>query len=200
MDATASVLRAAAMPKRHINASLGVLIRSFLASILVLGFGPAASIGQAFEPGPGAVMVGPGGPMRFPPDPAVAAALRTAIDDKIAKLDIKSSSIETNAAKASRARHAIKESDFATARQIIVEVLAASKMQAWRFYPFDSFMACFACSYDQKLGRQLDEWVAKSPKDAIPLLMRADYYFDAGWSKRGQRMVQETPESQIESF
>lgn len=175
---------------------------TILAAVMC-GSGGTCRIGLADGLGPGAVVLGPGaGPARIAQfaAPADAAALEKAIADKIAKLNIKPSPVESADAKATRARQAIKQGDFATAGKIVSEVLTGSKMQAWRFYPFDSFIACFACRYDPQLGKRLDEWVAKSPGDAIPLLMRADFFFDAGWSKRGQRMVRETPESQIESF
>jgi tetratricopeptide (TPR) repeat protein len=99
---------------------------------------------------------------------------------------------------AARARQAIKNGDFAAARKIITDVVAKSRVESWRYYPFDDFIE--AVGHAQALEGQLDKWVAESGNDAIPLLMRAQFDQETGWARRGNNYAREVPASAMTDF
>jgi tetratricopeptide (TPR) repeat protein len=158
------------------------LVRFLLAGGIVIGIATVVGTGRAAEPDPG------------------TAQFTTEITEKLAKLNIKASTGETPAEKATRARQAIKHADFGAAHQIIADVLDASTMRPWRFYPFGALMTAISDVQDRSFEHHLDEWVAHAPNDPFPQLTRAKFYFDIGWSRRGRGVVRNTPASQIDSF
>jgi hypothetical protein len=114
-----------------------------------------------------------------------------AIDDKIATLNVEPRTIELTSEKATRVRNAIKNGDFTAAREITTGVLAESHLQNWRYYPFDDFINDISDVNDPAFENQLNAWVAVNKNDVLPLLIRAQYYFDMGWFKRGHGYANE---------
>lgn len=121
-----------------------------------------------------------------------AARLRAEIADKLAKLNIPTHPAETPSVKAARARKAIEQSDFAAARKVIAAALAESKLQPWRFYPFEPFIIDVPDVRAATFGNKMDDWVAQAAGDPVPLLVRAQYYYNAGWARRGPYFVSVT--------
>jgi len=123
-----------------------------------------------------------------------------AVEEKLAKLTVKSRGGELPSEKAVRARNALKRGDYATARQIAAGVLAGSSVQSWRFYPFTDFIKGLANANDPALEGHLDAWVAQNENDAIPFLVRAQFYHDMGWAKRGSRFAREVLQDHMDAF
>jgi tetratricopeptide (TPR) repeat protein len=121
------------------------------------------------------------------------ARAETTGTEQAAALHVKtSSSEESPSEKARRARSAIKRGDYSTAREIADDVLANTHLQSWRFYPFSDFIGTVANANDPLLQIQLDAWVGHGKIEPIPLLIRAQYYYDMGWFVRGHRFTQQT--------
>lgn len=116
-------------------------------------------------------------------------ALPIAESDESAPLVVDAPRIEFTADKARRVRDAIKQGDYRTARQVTSEVLKASRMERWRFYPFSDFMNAISDVSDAAFAAHLNEWVAQSKGDAIPLLLRAQYDRDMAWYRRGGKFA-----------
>ena len=134
------------------------------------------------------------------PDKALAAALVNSIAEHTAQLIGKPRKIELTSEKALRVRNAVKRGDYATAAQIAAGVLADSRLQNWRFYPFTGFIKNVSDLSDPNFESRLDAWVANSPNDAIPLLARAQYFYDLGWRKRGNHFSRDTQASDLAAF
>jgi hypothetical protein len=101
---------------------------------------------------------------------------------------------------AQAARTAIQRGDYAKAREITADVLAHSRIQPWRFHPFGEFMDAIALVDNESFGGRLDGWVAASPDDEIPLLVRAQYYLDTAWARRGNAFRNKLTKDQIAGF
>jgi hypothetical protein len=126
--------------------------------------------------------------------------LNTAIEEKIANLDIKPRGVESRSEKALRLRNAIRHADYPAARKIIAAVLAESQLQNWRFYPLGGFMTSITDLNDPAYEEHLNEWVVRDKNDAIPLLVRAQFYYDMGWFRRGGGFVRDIPAGNLASF
>lgn len=89
---------------------------------------------------------------------------------------------------------AIKRGDYAAAQRIADEVLARSKPQSWRFYPFNNFINSIARSgNDPSLLEHLNEWLQHEPKSAIAHLIRAVYYRHAAWARAAKTSPAKSP-------
>lgn len=122
------------------------------------------------------------------------------ISRELANLNVPPRTIELSSEKAARVRNAIKNGDYATARQITATIQAESHVQYWRYYPFDTFISRVSDLRDPRYGQRLDDWVMQDKDDPIPLLIRAQYYHDIGWTTRGEKFSRETPEARMTSF
>lgn len=127
-------------------------------------------------------------------------AAATVVEQRVAELDVKPRTFELTSEKAIRVRNAIKAGDYATAKQISADVLANSHMQNWRFYPFASFIHDIPDVIDPVFKTNLDSWIAKDTAEAMPLLIRAQYYHDAGWFRRGGRFARDTQAASLDAF
>jgi hypothetical protein len=171
---------------------MGSLLRVLFAAGILLGLFPT----------PGLSQIGPEPDTAFEaaqPKPDVAR-LRAEIADKLAKLNLPEHPAETPSVKAAQARKAIEQGDFAAARKIIAAALASSKMQAWQFYPFEAFIVNVPDDHSTVFQKKVDDWVAHAPTDAIPLLVRAQYYYGAAWDKRGPYFVSVTPSGNLDAY
>lgn len=126
--------------------------------------------------------------------------LAVTIDKEAADLEGKPRTIELTSEKARRVRNAIKTGDYSTAAKIVVNVLANSHLQNWRFYPFSYFINDIADVNDPTYGARLDAWVALNRNDPIPLLIRAKYYRDQAWFIRGEKFGHQTQAAHLASF
>lgn len=134
------------------------------------------------------------------PHTFLADGLTARIDARLDELGVKPAAIELTSQKALRARRAIIRGDFAAANRITANVFAHSRLQDWRFYPYEDFIAAvFGASPPDFAGR-LDEWVAKDRTNAVPLLFRARYYYDVGWAKRGDNFSNKTASKRMAVF
>lgn len=121
-----------------------------------------------------------------------AEQLTAQIDARLSALDVKPSAAEIISQKALRVRAAIAAGDFATADRMTTDILAHSRVQNWRFYPFEDFIAAVFAATPPTFSDRLNEWVAKDPAAALPLLFRAEYDVNAGWLVRGHGSSSET--------
>lgn len=172
---------------------MGRCLRAVCAAAIVLGLSPTVGFSER-QPDPPDLYAQAAQPQ---PD---AARLRAEIADKLAKLNIPAHPAETPSVKAARARKAIEHGDFATARQVISGVLARSKLQPWRFYPFEPFVIDVPDVRSPTFGKKMDDWVAHAAGDAIPPLLRAQYEYSAAWARRGPYFISVTPTENIEAF
>lgn len=124
----------------------------------------------------------------------------TEINDKVSALIVSPRTIELTSEKAIRARDAIRQGNYSTADRITASVLANSRIENWRFYPFPDFVGNLMDLNDPAFEAKLDSWVARNRDDATPLLVRAKYYHDIGWLKRGHKFSGETPAASMEEF
>jgi tetratricopeptide (TPR) repeat protein len=161
--------------------------RSFLAASIAIGVAAVVVLGVIF--------IGRGSGQN-----SAYARLTGAIDEEIAKLNIKPRTVELTSEKAARVQLAIKRGDYSTARQITADVLANSRLENWRYYPFSDFINGIVDVGDAALEAHLNAWVAQSKNDAIPLLIRAQHYYQMGWSKRGHRFAHETSAASMAAF
>jgi hypothetical protein len=121
-----------------------------------------------------AAFIAMGGPIAA--EEPLPARLNAAIDQEVARLKLPPRPVELTSEKAVRARHAIEQGDYATAHKIFDEVLSASKIANWRFYPFDDFIERVSDVTNPSFKARLDTWVAAAGTDALPTLVRAQYY------------------------
>jgi hypothetical protein len=131
---------------------------------------------------------------------AARASVASAVDEKTAVLNLKPRTVELPSEKARRVRDAIVHQDYATANKITADVLAASHLASWRFYPFADFMDTIADPDDPTFEAGLSAWVAHDAGAAMPLVVRAKYYSDTAWAKRGHEYTSKTPGASLESF
>ncbi len=78
--------------------------------------------------------------------------------------------------------------------------MANSRLQNWRFYPFTDFIQGVADVSDPVFESRLNEWAAQNKSDAIPLLVRAQYYYAMGWFDRGDHFVKDTQADHLAKF
>lgn len=95
---------------------------------------------------------------------------------------------------------AIKQGDFDTATKLSSETLSASRAKIWTFYPFDDFVKAISDLSDTSFERNLSAWVDHAPLDPLPRLIRAQYYYDLAWYKRGHRFSTETDKQSQDAF
>jgi tetratricopeptide (TPR) repeat protein len=129
-----------------------------------------------------------------------ASGLLATINEKTAELHLKVRTTELPTEKAERVRDAIKSGDYASAYEITAQVLAKSRLQDWGFYPFENFIEAVADVTDPDFGARLDAWVSAQANDAIPILIRARYFYDLGWFTRGHSYNAYTLPAHLTSF
>src|SRR5689334_6142322 len=79
-----------------------------------------------------------------------------AAPEETTALRARSSVTASPSEEALRARAAIKAGDFSKAHEIVADVLARSRVQNWRHYPFSEFISAVANANDPALEKQLD--------------------------------------------
>ncbi len=125
---------------------------------------------------------------------------RIAIPDVAAELGLKPRTVELTVERAARARHAVLNRDYVTARAIIAAELSRSKMENFGFYPFRYFMDDLSDLRDPIYGARVDAWVKADMSDTVPLLVRAQYELDIAWARRGTNYRHVTSKPDLDFF
>jgi tetratricopeptide (TPR) repeat protein len=95
---------------------------------------------------------------------------------------------------------AIRQRDFAGATRIAGETLAESRAKIWTLYPFADFIGNVSDLGNASFEGALSKWVDQAPLSALPRLVRAQYYYELAWSRRGHRFSTETDEQAQAAF
>jgi tetratricopeptide (TPR) repeat protein len=127
-------------------------------------------------------------------------SLVSQINARFAQLHINPTTIESTYQKGLRARRAIKAGDFAAADRIIADVISHSRIQNWRYYPFQDFVAALFSANDPQFGSQISKWVSIENGQAIPLLLRAKYDYEIGWATRGDNFAPKITPTRMAAF
>jgi hypothetical protein len=114
------------------------------------------------------------------------ASLAKMIAEDTARLGVEPHKVQLTTEKAAAVRDAVRRGDYTTADRIGAEVLAHSTLQPWSYYPLNLFVGAFTHGTDPVLLDHLNHWVEHEPKAALPLLLRGEYYLEAGWAARGE--------------
>jgi tetratricopeptide (TPR) repeat protein len=131
------------------------------------------------------------------PDPAMAGM----VAQELAQLGVKPKTAVLPSDRAFEATTAIRQGDYATGRRIAEDVLASSKLQNWRFYPFNEFMGAIGRGgNDPLLLSHLNLWLAHEPQSAIAHLLRGRYYRQAGWGARSENTASSVPKPRMDEF
>ena len=87
--------------------------------------------------------------------------------------------------KLSTTRAAILRGDFQQAGEIFQEVANSSTMGPWSYAPVGAFFVAIPMVNDEPFRQRLDEWVAAEPRNTMLLVLRALYYRETAWARRG---------------
>lgn len=97
-------------------------------------------------------------------------------------------------------RQAIKRHDFATATAASENMLKQSRARIWTLFPFGDFVGAVSDLTDPSFERSLSLWVDRAPFNPLPRLVRAQYYLDLAWSRRGGRFIHQTDKTAQDAF
>jgi tetratricopeptide (TPR) repeat protein len=125
--------------------------------------------------------------------PGPEEALAGLIAQRTAELGIKPKTAVTPSDLALETTVAIKNGDYAKAGRIAEDVLTRSRLESWRFYPFNEFMSSFMRGDDPVLLEHLNTWIEREPASAMAYLFRSVYYQEAGWAARGSELAWMVP-------
>jgi tetratricopeptide (TPR) repeat protein len=131
---------------------------------------------------------------------AASDRVAAAVAEEVAKIKVVHPPGETTLHIAMRARNAIMENDYATARKISLDVMRSSKVTDWTFYPFSAFIKQFSDAGASIFEKQLNKWVESDKNDAISFLVRAQYRYDVGWLRRGSKFIREIRSDHVGEF
>jgi tetratricopeptide (TPR) repeat protein len=117
------------------------------------------------------------------------------IAERVAELSIAPKTAVLPSDLALEAAVAIKQGDYAKADRIVRDVLTRSRVQSWRFYPFNEFMGSIVRGDDDPLLLEnLNAWLEREPKSALAHLIRAMYYRRVAAAARGNDAASMVPE------
>ena len=102
--------------------------------------------------------------------------------------------------RARQVREAIKRRDFEMATAVSKDTLLATRARLFTFYPFEDFIEALPDLTDPTFERDLSTWVDQAPLDPLPRLIRAQYYYNLAWSRRGHRFITETDKQSQAAF
>ncbi|EJB05931.1 tetratricopeptide repeat protein [Rhizobium leguminosarum bv. trifolii WSM597] len=97
-------------------------------------------------------------------------------------------------------RAAILSSDFETARRATQSVLKLGHSPSPNIDPVAKFLDALIDPTDPNFGKQLNAWVEKSPDSMPAHLVRAKFYHDLGWLRRGDGYVNTVSEDGMQAF
>lgn len=95
---------------------------------------------------------------------------------------------------------ALHERDFALAERQIKFMLAQSRMHAWEFSPFSSYIRGVGAYTGDDYSSALVAWLSHDPKSALAHLLRAIYLEKMAWQKRGTMYFSETDRANQDLF
>lgn len=98
------------------------------------------------------------------------------------------------------ARAAILSSDFESAQRVTQNILNLSHSPSPNIDPVTEFLDALIDPNDPNFGRQLNAWVEKSPASMPAHLVRAKFYHDVGWLRRGHGYVNTVSEDGMRAF
>jgi len=127
-------------------------------------------------------------------------ALALMVSQRITDLGVKAKTVQLPTDLSLEEALTIKRGDYERADRIARDVLAHSKLQRWRFYPFNDFMENIVRYEDPILLHHLDDWIAHDPRSTIAHLVRGTYYHKVGWITRGDDYAAEVPDYRMRSF
>jgi len=84
------------------------------------------------------------------------------------------------------------QADYPTADKISKEIRTSSRITSWRDHPFDIFVTTISNTDDPNFESRLNDWVEHDKNEALPLIVRAQYFYDKGWFKRGAKFASKT--------
>jgi tetratricopeptide (TPR) repeat protein len=129
--------------------------------------------------------------------------LTRSVEQKIAALNVGSRTVALPSEKGREVRAAIINRDFARANKISDEMLLASHLSSWQFYPFTDFIENAVDPDnpdDPNFEAGLSAWVAHDTGAAMPLLVRARYYLELARAKRGEGYSSEVSRANMDAF
>ena len=133
-------------------------------------------------------------PVPAPAPTGAEQALAALIAERVAEFSLKPKTAVLPTDLALEAANAIKQGDYSKADRIARDVLARSRIESWRFYPFNEFMTGIVRGDDDPvLLQHLDAWLEHDPKSAIAYLIRAKYYRQVGEAARGNEAASIVP-------
>jgi hypothetical protein len=132
--------------------------------------------------------------------PGDEEAIAGLIAQRTAELAIKPKSAVTPSDLALEATVAIKNGDYTKAERMAEDVLARSRLENWRFYPFNEFVGSLVRGDDPVLLEQLNTWIEREPASAMAYLFRSMYYQEAGWAARGSDFAFMVPARSMARF
>ncbi|MBB2754222.1 UNVERIFIED_ORG: hypothetical protein GGI57_004955 [Rhizobium aethiopicum] len=97
-------------------------------------------------------------------------------------------------------RTAILSSDFGTAQRMTQNILKLGHLPSPNADPVTKFLDALVDPTDPSFGRQLNAWVEKSPDSMPAHLVRAKFYHDVGWLRRGHGYVNTVSEDEMQAF
>lgn len=166
-------------------------LTGFLAAVLLLAgaFLVWQRFGQPSEPIKSAAHAADG-----------SSSLAALVAEESAQLDVKPHTIILTTDKALSAAEALRRGDHQSAEVIAKDVLAQSKLEAFSFHPFNTFVNNLSEGDDPQFLDGLNAWILHSPQSALPYLIRAKYYAETAWLIRGADFDVAVPEKHKQAF
>lgn len=97
---------------------------------------------------------------------------------------------KTNVAdKALLVRQAILKKDYSAADTIVKDVYKETTNTGWHFQPYTRLIMSVEKNINNEYESHLNEWISIDTNNATPLILRAQYYYSAGWTLRGKRSI-----------
>ena len=127
-------------------------------------------------------------------------SLKALVAEETGKLDVKPHTFVLTTDKALSTTEALRRGDYQSAEVIANSVLAQSKLGAFSFHPFNTFINALSEGGDPQLLDGLNAWVSHSPHAALPYLIRAKYFTDTAWLVRGADFDEAVPEKHKQAF
>jgi tetratricopeptide (TPR) repeat protein len=103
-------------------------------------------------------------------------------------------------AKARAIQDAIGRGDYASANAISSEMLAASHSEVWSVYPFTDFAIAISDLTNSDFESRLTAWVEQDRSKPLPSLIRAQYFYDMAWFRRGHAYTRNVGQDAMKDF
>ena len=127
--------------------------------------------------------------------PPINQTLATLVAQGVAQLGLKPKTVTLPNEQAFELVATIKRGDYAAASRMVEVVLAHSSLDGSGFTPFNRFMGSLTSGNDPDLLTHLNEWVRQQPQSALAYLVRAQYYYQTGWTLRSAERGGRIPRS-----